>query len=168
VPIVEPEVLMDGDHDIDRCFKVTEWVLKETFQHLYHNRVALEGMVLKPNMAVPGKKSGKRASVEEVAGKTVRLLKNCVPGAVPGIAFLSGGQSDEDATAHLDAMNKIGNLPWKLTFSYGRALQHAPQKAWGGKSENVAVAQRAFSHRARMNSLATLGQWKADLEKKAA
>ncbi|HEY4982575.1 MAG TPA: class I fructose-bisphosphate aldolase [Pseudolabrys sp.] len=167
VPIVEPEVLMDGDHDIDRCFKVTEWVLKETFQQLYHNRVALEGMVLKPNMVVPGKKSGKRASVEEVAEKTVRLLKNCVPGAVPGIAFLSGGQSDEDATAHLDAMNKIGNLPWQLTFSYGRALQHAPQTTWAGKSENVAAAQRAFSHRAKMNGLATLGQWKADLEKKA-
>ncbi len=99
---------------------------------------------------------------------TVRLLKNCVPGAVPGIAFLSGGQSDEEATAHLDAMNRIGGLPWKLTFSYGRALQAAPQKAWSGRPENVAAAQRAFSHRARMNGLASLGQWKADLEKKAA
>jgi fructose-bisphosphate aldolase class I len=168
VPIVEPEVLMDGDHDIDRCFSVTEWALKATFEELYYNRVALEGIVLKPNMAVPGKKSAKKASVEEVAEKTVRLLKACVPGAVPGIAFLSGGQSDEDATAHLDAMNKLGPLPWKLTFSYGRALQAAPQKAWGGKSENVAAAQRAFAHRARMNSLAALGQWKQDLEKKAA
>ncbi len=168
VPIVEPEVLMDGDHDIDRCFSVTEWALKATFEELYYNRVALEGIVLKPNMAVPGKKSSKKASVEEVAEKTVRLLKACVPGAVPGIAFLSGGQSDEDATAHLDAMNKLGPLPWKLTFSYGRALQAAPQKAWGGKSENVAAAQRAFAHRARMNSLAALGQWKQDLEKKAA
>ena len=168
VPIVEPEVLMDGDHDIDRCYLITEWVLKETFLELYYNRVALEGMVLKPNMVVPGKKSGKKASVEEVAEKTVKLLKNTVPGAVPGIAFLSGGQSDEEATAHLDAMNKIGGLPWKLTFSYGRALQAAPQKAWSGKSENVAAAQRAFSHRARMNSLAALGQWKQDLEKKAA
>jgi fructose-bisphosphate aldolase class I len=168
VPIVEPEVLMDGDHDIDRCFLITEWVLKETFQELYYNRVALEGMVLKPNMVVPGKQSGKKASVEEVAEKTVKLLKNTVPGAVPGIAFLSGGQSEEEATAHLDAMNKIGGLPWKLTFSYGRALQAAPQKAWSGKSENVAAAQRAFSHRARMNSLAALGQWKQDLEKKAA
>jgi len=119
-------------------------------------------------MAVPGKKSSKKASVEEVAEKTVRLLKACVPGAVPGIAFLSGGQSDEDATAHLDAMNKLGPLPWKLTFSYGRALQAAPQKAWGGKSENAAAAQRAFTHRAKMNSLAALGQWKQDLEKKAA
>jgi fructose-bisphosphate aldolase class I len=168
VPIVEPEVLMDGDHDIDRCFSVTEWALKATFEELYYNRVALEGIVLKPNMAVPGKKSSKKASVEEVAEKTVRLLKACVPGAVPGIAFLSGGQSDEDATAHLDAINKLGPLPWKLTFSYGRALQAAPQKAWGGKSENVAAAQRAFAHRARMNSLAALGQWKQDLEKKAA
>jgi fructose-bisphosphate aldolase class I len=168
VPIVEPEVLMDGDHDIDRCVEVTEWVLKETFQQLYFQRVALEGIVLKPNMAVAGKKSAKRASVEEVAAKTVKMLKNCVPGAVPGIAFLSGGQSDEEATAHLDAMNKIGNLPWALTFSYGRALQAAPQKAWSGKSENVAAAQRAFNHRAKMNGLAALGQWKADLEKKAA
>jgi fructose-bisphosphate aldolase, class I len=168
VPIVEPEVLMDGDHDIDRCLMVTEWALKETFQELYYNRVALEGIVLKPNMAVPGKKSAKKASVVEVAEKTVRMLKNCVPGAVPGIAFLSGGQSDEDATAHLDAMNKIGDLPWKLTFSYGRALQAAPQKAWSGKSENVATAQRAFTHRAMMNGLASLGQWKQDLEKKAA
>jgi fructose-bisphosphate aldolase class I len=127
VPIVEPEVLMDGDHDIDRCYEVTELVLKLTFEELYFNRVALEGMVLKPNMAISGKKSAKKASVQEVAEKTVRLLKNCVPAAVPGIAFLSGGQSDEEATAHLDAMNKIGGLPWKLTFSYGRALQAAPQ-----------------------------------------
>jgi fructose-bisphosphate aldolase class I len=168
VPIVEPEVLMDGDHDIDRCYSASEWALKATFEELYYNRVALEGIVLKPNMAIPGKKSSKQASVEEVAEKTVRLLRACVPGAVPGIAFLSGGQSDEDATAHLDAMNKLGPLPWKLTFSYGRALQAAPQKAWGGKSENVAAAQRAFAHRARMNSLAALGQWKQDLEKKAA
>src|SRR3954463_13323974 len=168
VPIVEPEVLMDGDHDVDRCYSVSEWVLKATFEELYYNRVALEGMVLKPNMAVAGKKSSKKASVEEVAEKTVRLLKACVPAAVPGIAFLSGGQSDEEATAHLDAMNKLGPLPWKLTFSYGRALQHAPQKSWGGKAENVAAAQRAFVHRARMNGLAALGQWKADLEDKKA
>lgn len=168
VPIVEPEVLMDGAHDIDRCVEVTTWVLKETFQQLYFQRVELEGIVLKPNMAVAGKKSAKKASVEEVAEKTVRMLKNCVPGAVPGIAFLSGGQSDEEATAHLDAMNKIGNLPWNLTFSYGRALQAAPQKAWSGKTENVAAAQRAFLHRAQMNGLASLGEWKSDLEKKAA
>jgi fructose-bisphosphate aldolase, class I len=168
VPIVEPEVLMDGGHDMDTCYEVTEFVLKETFQELYYQTVPLECIVLKPNMVVPGKKSAQRASVEEVAEKTVKLLKACVPGAVPGIAFLSGGQSDEEATAHLDAMNKIGGLPWKLTFSYGRALQAAPQKAWSGKSENAAAAQRAFAHRAKMNGLATLGQWKADLEKKAA
>jgi fructose-bisphosphate aldolase class I len=168
VPIVEPEVLMDGDHDIDRCMMITEWMLKETFQELYYNRVALEGMVLKPNMIIAGKKAAKRAGVEEVAEKTVKVLKASVPGAVPGIAFLSGGQSDEEATAHLDAINRIGNLPWKVTFSYGRALQAAPQKAWSGKSENVGAGQRAFVHRAQMNSLAALGQWKSDLEKKAA
>ncbi len=168
VPIVEPEVLMDGDHDIDRCYEASQRVLNKTFQELRIQRVALEGMVLKPNMVVPGKKSPKQASVEEVAEKTVRLLKNCVPAAVPGIAFLSGGQSDEDATAHLNAMNRIGGLPWHLTFSYGRALQAAPLKAWSGKAENVAAGQRAFSHRARMNSLASQGEWKADLEKKAA
>src|SRR6202023_1575284 len=162
--IVEPEVLMDGDHDIDRCYLITEWTLKTVFEQLYYQRVALEGMVLKPNMVVPGKKSGKRASVEEVAEKTVKLLKACVPASVPGVAFLSGGQSDEDATAHLDAMNKIGGLPWRLTFSYGRALQAAPQKAWAGKAENVAAGQRALTHRARMNSLATNGEWTADLE----
>jgi fructose-bisphosphate aldolase, class I len=168
VPIVEPEVLMDGGHDINRCAEVTEWVLKETFQELFYNRVALEGMVLKPNMAVPGKKSAKRAAVAEVAEKTVRVLKACVPAAVPGIAFLSGGQSDEEATAHLNAINKLGPLPWHVTFSYGRALQAAPQKAWSGKAENVAAAQRAFGHRAAMNGLAALGQWQADLERKAA
>ena len=168
VPIVEPEVLMDGDHDIDRCYEVTQHVLNKTFQELRIQRVALEGMILKPNMAISGKKSPKQASVEEVAEKTIRLLKACVPAAVPGIAFLSGGQSDEAATAHLDAMNRIGGLPWHLTFSYGRALQAAPQKAWSGKAGNVAAGQRAFIHRARMNSLATKGEWKADLEKKAA
>jgi fructose-bisphosphate aldolase, class I len=168
VPIVEPEVLMDGDHDIERCQQVTELVLKLQFEELYFQRVALEGMVLKPNMVISGKKNSKRAGVEEVAEKTVKVLKNCVPAAVPGIAFLSGGQSDEEATAHLDAMNKIGNLPWTLTFSYGRALQHAPQTTWKGKSENVAAAQRAFAHRAKMNGLAALGQWKSDMEKKAA
>jgi fructose-bisphosphate aldolase class I len=168
VPIVEPEVLMDGDHDIDRCFMITEWTLKTVFEQLYYQRVALEGMVLKPNMVIAGKKSSKQASVGEVAEKTVKVLKACVPASVPGIAFLSGGQSDGDATAHLDAMNKLGHLPWKLTFSYGRALQAAPQKAWSGKNENVAAAQRAFAHRAAMNGLAALGQWKQDLEKKAA
>jgi fructose-bisphosphate aldolase, class I len=143
-------------------------VLKTVYEELYYQRIALEGSVLKPNMVVPGKKSKKRASVDQVAEMTVRVLRACVPSAVPGIAFLSGGQSDEEATAHLDAINRIGGLPWKVTFSYGRALQAAPQKAWSGKSENVAAAQRAFSHRAKMNGLATLGEWKADLERKAA
>src|SRR5512138_1851227 len=168
VPIVEPEVLMDGDHDINRCAEVTEFMLKETFQQLYYQRVALEGIVLKPNMAIAGKKAAKRAGVQEVAERTVKMLKDCVPASVPGIAFLAGGQSDEEATAHLDAMNKIGGLPWKLTFSYGRALQAAPQKAWSGKAENVAAGQRAFTHRARMNALASKGEWETGLEKKVA
>ncbi|WP_291854424.1 class I fructose-bisphosphate aldolase [Bradyrhizobium sp.] len=168
VPIVEPEVLMDGDHDIDRCYDVTQRVLNKTFQELRVQRVELEGMVLKPNMAISGKKCPKQASVDEVAEKTVRMLKACVPAAVPGIAFLSGGQSDEDATAHLNAMNRIGNLPWRLTFSYGRALQAAPLKAWSGRPENIAAGQRAFTHRARMNALATKGEWEAGLEKKVA
>ncbi len=149
VPIVEPEVLMDGDHDIDRCYEVTS-------------------MILKPNMAIAGKKSGKQGSVDEVAEKTIRLLKACVPAAVPGIAFLSGGQTDEAATAHLNAMNRLGPLPWRLTFSYGRALQAAPQKAWSGRAENVAAGQRAFTHRARMNALASTGEWETGLEKKVA
>jgi fructose-bisphosphate aldolase, class I len=165
VPIVEPEVLMDGGHDIDTCFSITEWVLRTVYNELFEARVALEGTVLKPNMVIPGKKSAKKASVEEVAEKTVKVLKACVPATVPGIAFLSGGQSDEEATAHLDAINRIGHLPWSVTFSYGRALQAAPQKAWSGKAENVAAAQRAFAHRARMNGLAARGRWTAELEK---
>jgi fructose-bisphosphate aldolase, class I len=168
VPIVEPEVLMDGDHDIGRCAEVTEWVLKTVYAELYEARVALEGSVLKPNMVLPGENAAKRAPVAQVAEATLRVLKACVPVAVPGIAFLSGGQSDEEATAHLNAMNKIGGLPWPLTFSYGRALQAAPQSAWRGRSDNVTAAQRAFIHRARMNGLAALGQWKAELEKQAA
>src|SRR5512144_1380887 len=163
VPSVEPEVLMDGEHDIDRCFEVTEKTLKTVCQELYLARVALEGMVLKPNMVVPGKKSPKQASVGEVAEKTLRVLKECVPAAVPGIAFLSGGQSDIDATARLDAMNRMGGGPWKITFSYSRALQAAPQKAWSGKAENVAAAQAAFAHRARMNGLAATGAWNKGL-----
>jgi fructose-bisphosphate aldolase, class I len=143
-------------------------VLNQTFRELRVQRVELEGMILKPNMAISGKKCAKQASVEEVAEKTIRMLKACVPAAVPGIAFLSGGQSDEEATAHLNAMNRIGHLPWKLTFSYGRALQAAPQKAWSGKSENAAAGQRAFAHRARMNALASKGEWVTDMEKKAA
>ncbi|WP_457091566.1 class I fructose-bisphosphate aldolase [Microvirga sp. P5_D2] len=168
VPIVEPEVLMDGTHDIDRCATVTEFVLKTVFQELYEQRVVLEGMVLKPNMVIAGKKSTQQASVDEVAEKTLTVLKRCVPAAVPGIAFLSGGQSDEEATAHLDAMNRTDGIPWRLTFSYGRALQVAPQKAWSGNPDNVAAAQQAFAHRARMNGLASEGQWKRALEARAA
>lgn len=170
VPIVEPEVLMDGEHShhsIERCHEVTEWVLKTQFSELYDAGVNLEGMVLKPNMVVPGQKSGQSATVEQVAEHTIRCLKATVPSAVPGIAFLSGGQSDEEATAHLSAMNAMFDLPWKLTFSYGRALQAAALKAWGGKKENVAAAQAAFSHRAKMNGVAALGTWQADLEQAA-
>jgi fructose-bisphosphate aldolase class I len=171
VPIVEPEVLMDGPvatHDIDACYAATEWMLKTVFQELYYARVRLEGTVLKPNMVVPGKRSPKPASPDEVAEKTVRVLRECVPAAVAGIAFLSGGQSDEAATRHLSLINRIGGLPWPVTFSYGRALQAAAIEAWAGKAENVAAAQRAFAHRARMNSLAATGAWEPELEKKAA
>jgi fructose-bisphosphate aldolase class I len=170
VPIVEPEVLMDGDHsshDIDRCYEVTAETLRATFDQLADAGVVLEGMVLKPNMIIAGQKCAKQASPAEVAEKTVRCLKSTVPAAVPGIAFLSGGQSDELATEHLSLMNQMGNLPWNLTFSYGRALQAAALKAWSGKAENVAAAQRAFSHRAKMNGLAALGKWEAGLEKAA-
>jgi fructose-bisphosphate aldolase class I len=168
VPIVEPEVLMEGEHDIDRCAEVTELALKALYQELFYARVKLEGTVLKPNMVVPGKKSAKQASVDEVAEKTLRVLKECVPASVPGIAFLSGGQSDLDATARLDAMNKLGPLPWRVSFSYSRALQAAPQKAWSGRAENVGAAQAAFTHRAAMNGLASKGKWSPDLEKQAA
>ncbi|HWE47447.1 MAG TPA: class I fructose-bisphosphate aldolase [Caulobacteraceae bacterium] len=168
VPIVEPEVLMDGSHHIGRCDEVTRLVLHSVFDELFEQRVALEGIVLKPNMVVCGKGCGHKASVEEVAERTVAALKATVPSAVPGIAYLSGGQTDEEATAHLDAMNRIGGFPWKMTFSYGRALQAAPQKAWSGKKENVTAAQRAFGHRARMNGLAALGQWRKALEMEAA
>jgi fructose-bisphosphate aldolase class I len=167
VPIVEPEVLMDGAHNIDRCLDVTENTLRALFHHLAEYRVDLEGTILKPNMVIAGKKSPKQASVAEVAEKTIAVFKRTVPATIPGIVFLSGGQSDEDATAHLSAMNAIGGFPWKMSFSYGRALQAAPQKAWSGKSENVAAGQRAFLHRAKMNSLAALGKWKAELEKAA-
>jgi fructose-bisphosphate aldolase class I len=163
VPIVEPEVLMDGAHDIDRCCEVTEAVLKRLYTDLFEARVVLEGTVLKPNMVIAGKKSSKQAGVDEVAEKTVRCLKAAVPAAVPTIAFLSGGQSDEDATAHLNAMNANGQLPWRLTFSYGRALQAAPLKAWG-KTKDVAAGQAAFLHRARMNGLATKAVWTPQLE----
>lgn len=170
VPIVEPEVLMDGplaSHDINRCYEVTEWTLRTLYRELYDARVDLEGTILKPNMVIAGQKAASQASAEEVAEKTVKVLKATVPSAVPGIAFLSGGQSDEAATQHLSLMNAIGDLPWSLTFSYGRALQAAAIKAWGGKPENVAAGQRAFAHRARMNGLAALGKWEQKLEKAA-
>ena len=169
VPIVEPEVLMDGDHDIDRCFEVTQLTLNLLYEELYFARVALEGSILKPNMVIAGKKCAKQASVSEIAEKTVKCFRRAAPAAVPGIVFLSGGQSDEEATANLNAMNaeykKV--MPWALSFSYGRALQAAPLKAWAGKAENVAAGQRAFAHRAKMNSLAQLGEWSDGLEKAA-
>ncbi len=167
VPIVEPEILMDGkpgDHSIDRCYEVTEHVLRTVFDELFAARVKMEGMILKPNMVIDGK-NARKASVEEVAEKTVKVLKTTVPSTVPGIAFLSGGQSDEEATAHLSAINAIGNLPWNVTFSYGRALQAAAIQAWGGKKENVAAGQQAFTHRAKMNYLAALGKWSKQDEK---
>jgi len=165
VPIVEPEVLMDGDHTADRCFEVTEATLRALFNALARHNVLLEGTILKPNMVVSGKKCPTQAGIQEVAEKTIKVFKRTVPAAVPGIVFLSGGQSDELATAHLDAMNKLGPLPWALSFSYGRALQAAPQKAWSGKKENVPAAQAAFAHRARMNGLAAQGKWDASMEK---
>jgi len=162
VPIVEPEVMMDGDHSIERCYEVTEYGLKKLYEELYAQGVQLEGTILKPNMIVPGKKCPDQASVEDVADLTVQCLANCVPPAVPGIAFLSGGQPDEAATAHLNAMNANYDLPWTLTFSYGRALQAAPLKAWKGK--DVTAGQKAFNHRARMNGLASIGEWTPELE----
>ncbi len=165
VPIVEPEILMDGDHSIERCEVVTEWTLNAVFEALYMNRVSLEGSVLKPSMVISGKKCIRQAGVDEVAERTVRILKRTVPAAVAGIAFLSGGQSDEVATAHLDAMNKLGNNPWPLTFSYGRALQAACLKAWKGQAANVPAAQAALAHRGRMNGLAALGKYSASMEK---
>jgi fructose-bisphosphate aldolase, class I len=169
VPIVEPEVLMDADNTVDTCEQVTDWVLAEVFQELFYQKVVLEGIVLKPNMVVSGMKCPTQASVQEVAERTLKVLKRRVPSAVPGIAFLSGGQSDVLATAHLDAMNRIGlsggGLPWKLTFSYGRALQAAAQKAWSGK--NVEAGKAAHLHRAKMNGLAALGKWDQGLEKAA-
>jgi len=167
VPIVEPEVLMDGPHDIARCFDVTEAALNALYDELYAQKVILEGTILKPNMILSGTECGTQVGVEEVAEQTVKCLKRAVPSAVPGICFLSGGQSDEDATAHLSAMNAMFDCPWRLSFSYGRALQAAALKAWGGSAENEAAAQAAFSHRAKMNSLAATGAWKTALEQAA-
>jgi fructose-bisphosphate aldolase class I len=168
VPIIEPEVLMDGTHDIDRCEAVTESTLRAVFAALAIQRVKLEEMVLKPSMVISGKDCPKQASVSEVAARTLAVLKRTVPAAVPGIAFLSGGQSDELASAHLDAMNRLGGGPWALTFSYGRALQQPSLKAWKGAPANVPAAQAALLHRARMNGMAALGQYQATMEKTAA
>jgi len=169
VPIVEPEVLMDGkpgDHSIERSYEVTKFVLDEVFIALRDARIMLEGMILKPSMVIEGK-NARHSSVEKVAHETVRCLKETTPAAVAGIAFLSGGQSDEEATAHLSAMNSMGPLPWPMTFSYGRALQAAAIAAWGGKKANIAAGQSAFAHRARMNYLAALGKWSRAEEKAA-
>jgi fructose-bisphosphate aldolase, class I len=168
VPIVEPEVLMDGGHSIERCEEVTNATLKAVFDALADHRIYLEGMVLKPNMVISGKKAANRAPPEVVAEATLRCLKRHVPPAVPGIAFLSGGQSPEEATLHLSLMNKLGPLPWNLTFSYGRALQDTALKAWGGSAANFAAGQKEFAKRAKLNSMATTGRYTPDLEKQAA
>ncbi len=169
VPIVEPEVLMDGDHTVERCEEVTEWTLNAVYEALYLSRVTLEHSLLKPSMVIAGKDCPQQAGVEEVAERSVRTLKRTVPAAVAGIVFLSGGQSDEIATAHLNAMNQMfaGKVPWPLSFSYGRALQQPSLKAWKGSAANVAAAQAALLHRARMNSLACLGRYSAGQEKQA-
>ncbi|MBI5431986.1 MAG: fructose-bisphosphate aldolase class I [Planctomycetes bacterium] len=168
VPIVEPEVLMDADNTIDTCFSVTECTLRTVFAELAIHRVSLEHMVLKPNMVVSGKKCPTQAGIDEVASKTLVVLKRTVPGAVPGIAFLSGGQSDEDATAHLGAMNAKGALPWVLTFSYGRALQAPAIKAWAGKEANWKSGQAHFLHRAKLNGAAQTGTYSTAMEKQFA
>jgi fructose-bisphosphate aldolase class I len=168
VPIVEPEVLMDGDHTIERCFEATETTLRQVFHALDRQRVSLEGMLLKPNMVLSGKGCPRQASVTEVAEATLRCFRRVVPAAVPGIVFLSGGQSDELATAHLNAMNAMaGPPPWPLSFSYGRALQAAAQKAWKGDPARLAAGQQAFYHRARLNGLARAGRYSPDLERVA-
>jgi fructose-bisphosphate aldolase class I len=167
VPVVEPEVVADGDpgdHSIERCEEVTAETLETVFRELRLAGVDLSGMLLKPNMVTAGTRSKQPASVDEVAKRTLRTLQSHVPAAVPGIAFLSGGQSDEEATAHLSAMNRIGGFPWRLTFSYGRALQNPALSLWKGRPENVRAAQAAFAHRAHMNALASLGQWRPDLD----
>jgi fructose-bisphosphate aldolase class I len=159
VPIVEPEVLQEGAHTIERSFRVTGRVLEAVFTELHDQRVALEGMLLKPNMVLSGHDAAQRAGTDEVADATLRCLKRHVPAAVPGIVFLSGGQSDEDATAHLDALNRLGPHPWELSFSYGRALQSAALEAWHGEEGNVEAAQQAYLERARLNGLARAGRY---------
>ena len=168
VPIVEPEVLMDGAHSLERCSEVTESVLQSVFGELFAHRIDFEGMVLKPNMVISGKKAPNRAAAEEVAAATLRVLKRHVPPAVAGIAFLSGGQSPTEATLHLSLMNKLGPLPWPLTFSYGRALQDTALTTWGGQSANVAAAQKELVRRLRLNGLATTGAYASAMESQAA
>ena len=167
VPIVEPEVLLDGSHTIERCEEVTEATLKVVFSTLVDQRVYLEGMILKPSMVVSGKDCPKQAGVEEVAERTIRCLKRTVPSAVPGIAFLSGGQSAESATEHLNAMNSMGPHPWEVSFSYARALQDPALKAWKGQAANVAAAQKIFYHRAKCNGAARYGKYNKEMEKAA-
>jgi len=167
VPIVEPEVLLDGNHTIERSQEVTEKTLEITFTELFLQRVRLEGMILKPSMVVSGKDNPRQAGVEEVAERTIQCLKRTVPAAVPGIAFLSGGQSAVSATEHLNAMNKLGPHPWQVSFSYARALQDPALKAWKGEAENVATAQRIFYHRAKMNSAARSGSYTQQMESAA-
>ena len=165
VPIVEPEVLMDGSHSIERCFQVTEATLERVFAELYSQRVSLEGMVLKPNMVLSGKDAANRARPDEVAEQTIRCFLRTVPAAVPGIAFLSGGQSDEEATVNLDAINRRAQgLPWQLTFSYGRGLQATPLKAWAGEASRVPEAQEAFRLRAKVTAAARRGDYRPELE----
>ena len=168
VPIVEPEVLMDGAHPLERCEEVTNVVLDSVFRHLFAARVILEGMILKPNMVIPGKQSADQATPERIAEATVRTLKRQVPAAVPGIAFLSGGQSPKDATLHLNLMNALRPLPWALTFSYGRALQEDALSAWEGKANGFAGGQQALAKRAKLNGLAAAGEYQASMETAAA
>jgi fructose-bisphosphate aldolase class I len=167
VPIVEPEVLLDGNHTVERCQEVTEQTLKVTFTALFLHRIHFEGMILKPSMVVSGKENTRQAGVEEVAERTVQCLKRTVPAAVPGIAFLSGGQSAVSATEHLNAMNQMGPLPWQVSFSYARALQDPALKAWKGEAANVSAAQKIFYHRAKMNSAARAGKYKKEMEQAA-
>jgi fructose-bisphosphate aldolase class I len=164
VPMVEPEVLMDGSHTIDQCYEITSKSLKSLFRCLKEEGVNIAGTILKPNMVTSGSTAESQATAQKVAEMTVKCLNENVPSDLPGVTFLSGGQSDVDATAHLDAMNKIGGFPWKLSFSYGRALQQPSLKAWLGKEENIPLAQDALSHRALMNKLAANGAWNSGLE----
>jgi fructose-bisphosphate aldolase class I len=168
VPMIEPEVLLDGSHSVERAEEVTEAALRATYAAIAAHDVCVEHLILKTSMVVSGKDHARQAPVDEVAERTVRVLKRTVPAAQPGIVFLSGGQSDLDATAHLNAMNNLKGVPWPLTFSYSRALQNSALKAWSGKAANVAAAQKAFHHRAHMNGLAALGKWKPELERRAA